>query len=91
MLAIGAAVAVSFDPNSQKDRIVEAVRRATGRDLILAGPIRLGWSLAPTLEAQDVSFANMPTGSRPAMATAARVEAQVKLWPLLWHGWNSRR
>ena len=78
------AVAVfSFDPNGQKDRLADAVRRATGRELTVAGPIRLRWSLAPTLEAEDVSLANMPGGSRPAMATASRVEAQIELWPLL--------
>ncbi|WP_158747532.1 AsmA family protein [Acidisphaera sp. L21] len=85
VIAAVAGVALSFDPNGQKDRIVEAVRRATGRDLTLAGPVRLGWSLTPTLEAEDVSFANMPSGSRPAMATAGRVEFQVKLLPLLSH------
>ena len=75
--------ALLFDPNGQKDRIADAVRRATGRELTLAGPLRLRWSLAPTLEAEDVSLANMPGGSRPAMAVAARVEAQLRLWPLL--------
>lgn len=86
VLVVAVVVAASaFDPNGQKERIVDAVRRATGRELDLAGPVRLGWSLTPTLEAQDVSFANMPGGTRPAMATAARMEAQVKLWPLLSH------
>ncbi len=85
VVAAAAWVALSFDPNTQKARIVEAVRRATGRELTLAGPVRLGWSLTPLLEAEDVSFANMPGGSHPAMATTARVEARIKLWPLLSH------
>ena len=44
VLAVSAFVMI-FDPNTQKDRIVEAVRRATGRELVLAGPLRLslGW------------------------------------------------
>ncbi len=85
LVAAVLVAASAFDPNSQKDRIVDAVRRATGRELTLGGPIRLGWSLTPTLEAEDVAFANMPGGTRPAMATAARMEAGVKLWPLLFH------
>ena len=79
----GVAAALTFDPASQKDRIAEAVRRATGRELTLAGPIRIGWGLTPVLEAEDVSFANSAGGSRPQMATVARVEARVRLLPLL--------
>jgi uncharacterized protein involved in outer membrane biogenesis len=79
----GAIAAVTFDPASQKDRIVQAVRRATGRELTLAGPIRIQWGLGPVLEAQDASFANMPGGTRPQMAVVARVEARLDLLPLL--------
>ena len=84
-LVVGAGVvtALAFDPSSQKPRIIEAVRRATGRELTLAGPLRIGWGLAPVLEAEDVSFANAPGGSRPQMVTVGRVEARVRLLPLL--------
>ena len=82
---VGAGVvgALAFDPASQRDRIVEAVRRATGRELTLAGPLRVSWGLEPVLEAEDVSFANMAGGSRPTMVAVARVEARVELLPLL--------
>ncbi len=82
-VAAGAVFALSFDPNSQKGRLVDAVRRATGRDLVLAGPLRLSFGLTPGIEAEDVAFANRPGGTRPQMATAARVEAHVALLPLL--------
>ena len=72
-----------FDPNGQKGRIEQAVLRATGRQLQIAGPIRLRWSLTPGIEAADVSLANMPGGTRPEMATAARVQARLALLPLL--------
>jgi uncharacterized protein involved in outer membrane biogenesis len=78
-----ALLAVTFDPNTQKARIVDAVRRATGRDLVLAGPLRLSFGLEPTLQAEDAALANRPGGSRPQMATVARVEAKVALLPLL--------
>ena len=83
VVGAGAVAALSFDPASQRDRIVQAVRRATGRELTLAGPIRMHWGLAPVLEAENVSFANMPGGSRPQMVAVARVEARVDLLALL--------
>ena len=80
--AIGIFVA-TFDPNSWKPRIQEAVLRATGRELSLNGPISLKWSLVPTIEARDVVLANIEGGSRPQMATVQSIEAGVALLPLL--------
>ncbi len=75
----------SFDPNTLKPRIAAAVKRATGRDLALAGPLTFTPGLSPVIAASDVSLANIAGGSRPAMATAGRVEFQVALLPLLSH------
>ncbi|MCL2428783.1 MAG: AsmA family protein, partial [Alphaproteobacteria bacterium] len=75
--------AASFDANTYKPRIEAAVKRATGRDLTLKGPVGLKLSLRPTIEARDVAFANAPGGSRPAMATLERLEVQIGLLPLL--------
>jgi AsmA protein len=85
VLAIGAAaVAVArFDPNSLKPRIIEAVKRATGRDLSLNGTIGLKVSLSPTLRVTDVALANPPGFSRPQMATLHGLELQLGLLPLL--------
>ena len=74
---------VLLDGKALKTRAIEAVRRATGRELTIAGPVRLAWSLTPRLEASDISLANPPGMSRPAMAHVARVEAEVGLLPLL--------
>jgi len=73
----------TFDPNSLKPRIIEAVKRATGRDLALNGKISLKLSLQPTIEARDVAFANPPGFSRPQMATLDRLQLQLGLLPLL--------
>ena len=64
-------------------RLAEAVQRATGRELTMAGPVRLAWALSPTIEARDVSLSNPPGFSRPNMAHIDRVQAQVALLPLL--------
>src|ERR1700744_4968146 len=84
LLAIGVAVAVTqFDPNQFKPQIEAAVKRATGRELILRGKISLVPSLTPTIEAQDVAFSN-PTGySRPQMATLQSMQLRLALLPLL--------
>ncbi len=82
-IAAAAVLALRFDPNAEKGRIIEAVRRATGRTLVLAGPLHIAYGLHPVLAAEDVAFANAPGGSRPEMMTASRMEVQVALLPLL--------
>ncbi|HEY4041893.1 MAG TPA: AsmA family protein, partial [Rhodopila sp.] len=78
------AVAIGrFNPNAYKPDIVAAVKRATGRDLALNGEIGLKASLWPTIQANDVSFANPPGFSRPQMASLQGVELQLGLLPLL--------
>ena len=83
VVAGGAVVALSFDPDSLKPRIVAAVKQATGRDLTLNGRIRLGLSLRPTLVVQDVAFGNPPGFSRPQMATLEQLDVKLALIPLL--------
>ncbi len=82
VLGLGAAAA-SFYPDSQRGRLIQAVQRATGRQLTLAGPLRVRWGLNPALEADDVSLANAPGGSRPQMLVAARVDVRLRLLGLL--------
>jgi uncharacterized protein involved in outer membrane biogenesis len=83
VVVAGALFAMTFDPNTQKDRIIDAVRRATGRELVLAGPLKLSMGWTPRLEAEDAALSNRAGGSRPQMATVARLEATVALMPLL--------
>lgn len=85
VLVVGAAAAavLSFDPDSQKQRVIDAVYRATGRKLTLAGPVRIEWHLMPVLAASDAALANMAGGSQPQMVTVGRVTATVSLLPLL--------
>jgi uncharacterized protein involved in outer membrane biogenesis len=85
ILAIGGGTVfvARFDPNSLKPRIIEAVKRATGRDLALNGAIGLKLSLRPTVQVADVAFANPPGFSRPQMATLQGLELQLALIPLL--------
>ena len=79
---LGAALAL-FNPNDWKPEIEAAVRRATGRQLIIDGPIRISRSLWPTIEASRVTLANLPGGSRPDMIRLDSFKARVSLLALL--------
>ncbi|NIA72124.1 AsmA family protein [Pelagibius litoralis] len=59
------------------------VKRATGRDLVIAGPVDLQISFSPSVDLQDIRFANASWGSRAEMATISRLEVEVELLPLL--------
>jgi len=80
--ALGVAVTL-VNPNDYKLQIVAAVQQATGRTLSLGGPLRISRSLWPTIEITDVTLANLPGGTRPDLARAERIEAQLSLLALL--------
>ncbi len=82
-LAAATVFVLTFDAERYKPRIVDAARRATGRELVLAGPLSLAPSLYPTFEAKDVALANMAGGSRPQMLSIGRLQVRVALLPLL--------
>ncbi len=83
LAAVGTGVAM-LDPDSYKPEVVRAVQAKTGRTLTLNGPLRISRSLWPTIEVNDVTLANLPGGTRPDMARAERIEAQLSLPALLW-------
>lgn len=82
-LVAAAAFALLFDSGTLKAQVVDAVRRSTGRELVIAGPVGLAWSLVPTIALRDISLSNPPGMSRPAMALVSAVEVRVALLPLL--------
>ena len=85
VIGVGAVAVLlgRFDPNAYKPQIVQAVKRATGRDLALNGTINLKPSLWPTIQVADVAFSNPPGFSRPHMATLKGLEVQLALLPLI--------
>ena len=73
VLLIAAVVAPFLIPaDTYKEKIIEAARDATGRDLSLNGDI--AFSVLPRLElrAEDVAFANAPGAASPQMARMFR-------------------
>jgi AsmA family protein len=84
LLVIVAAIAIhTVDINDFVGPIQARVKEATGRDLTIRGGISLKLSLEPKLVIEDVSLGNAPWGKAPQMLTAKRIEAQMRLLPLL--------
>jgi len=79
----GIAVLKSTDFNQYKSRIATEVKKATGRDLAIAGDLGVEISLNPAVAVEGVSFANADWGSRPDMVAVQRFEAQIAVLPLL--------
>ena len=67
----------------QEQRITELAKALPGRQVEVRGGLRIGFSLRPTLVAEDVRVANASWGSRPTMLTAERVDVSLDLVSLL--------
>ncbi|MAU59267.1 MAG: hypothetical protein CMI62_00900 [Parvibaculum sp.] len=84
LLFAGALYALTFvDLGRFAPQIEAAAKEATGRTLEIEGPLHIGFSLVPTVVAEDVSFSNADWGTKPQMLTAEKLALQVALLPLL--------
>jgi AsmA protein len=74
---------LTVDPNNYKQRIAAAVRESTGRELKLAGDIKL--SVFPTiaLELGPASLGNPPGFDDQPFLSFTHAALKAKLWPLL--------
>jgi uncharacterized protein involved in outer membrane biogenesis len=71
------------DYSRYKGLIEQTIRDRTGRQFVIGGRIDLTFSLVPELMVTDVMLENASWGSQPQMLKIARVQASVKLLPLL--------
>jgi len=83
VVVAGYAIIASLEVQKVASFAATEVKAATGRDLVIDGPVDLKISLNPSINLEDVRFANAPWGSRPDMITLRRLEIQVELLPLL--------
>ena len=83
VVVAGVAILGSMDFNQYKDLIAEQAKKVTGRDLQIAGDLKLEISLNPAIAVDGVSFSNATWGSRPEMVSVKRFAAEVSLIPLL--------
>jgi uncharacterized protein involved in outer membrane biogenesis len=84
VLVAGSVLFISqVDPNAYRGAIADIVADATGRELRVGGDLRITLLPLPSMEANDVTFANASWASQPYMVQAKRVRASVALLPLL--------
>ena len=84
VIVVGAVVLLpSFvDWNQYKGMATEKVRELTGRELKIAGAVRIAVWPAPALVAEDITFSNAAGGKAPTMASLKAVEVRIALAPL---------
>lgn len=83
IVAVLLAAPLFIDADSYKPRVAAAIRDLTGRDLTIAGPVRLRLLPSPRLEAEDIRLSNMPGGKATSMIEAKSLRMAVGLFPLL--------
>jgi uncharacterized protein involved in outer membrane biogenesis len=86
LLLAGVVVLSTMDFGRYKGLIVAQLEQATGRKLTIAGDLKLALFPVPTLNVQDVRFANPDWGSRPDMATFSTLAARIDVLPLIFGG-----
>ncbi len=82
IVALLAAPAL-IDVNSYKPEIIAQVKKATGRDLVLDGPISLSLLPMPTVTIDGVKFFNVQGSKNPNMVEVKSVTVKPALGALL--------
>ncbi|MBT6095648.1 MAG: AsmA family protein [Rhodospirillaceae bacterium] len=85
VVAVGGVFVVpSFmDWNQYKGMATEKVRELTGRELTIAGDVRIAVWPAPALVAEDITFSSLPGSHAPNLASIKAVEVRIALAPLI--------
>ena len=82
---LAAAVAAPYLVNVEayKPALIQAVKEATGRELVIDGPMRLRMLPMPRVSAQRVHFANAPGAEGAQMVDVRWIGASPSWWALL--------
>ncbi len=83
LVAIAFTIVKATDFNQYRDYVAQRMKAATGRDLVIAGDVNVGFSLSPRLTARQVSFRNAAWSDQPQMASLGEIEAQIDLLSIL--------
>lgn len=83
-LLIGIAyLSTLISPTKLTQMLVLEVREATGRELVIAGPVSLGFLPRIAVSAEQVSLSNAAWAKSPQMASLEKVALEISLLPLL--------
>lgn len=83
LVAIAFTIVMATDFNQYRDYVSQRMKAATGRDLVIAGDVNVGFSLTPRLTARQVSFRNAAWSDQPQMASLGEIEARIDLISIL--------
>jgi AsmA family protein len=93
LIALGALIAslligltylsTLISPAKLTQMLVLEVRESTGRELTIAGPMRLGFFPKIAVSAEQVSLSNAAWAKNPQMASLDKVALEISLLPLL--------
>lgn len=67
-----------------RDQVIAQVKAKTGRTLTIAGPATFSVASGLTLKMSDVALSGPPGMAGGAFVEMAGLDANVRLWPLLW-------
>ena len=84
LIAALLAAPLFIDVAAYKPEIVAQVKRATGRDVVIEGPIRLSLLPTPAVALDGVKFFNLPGSKNPDMVEVKSVVVKPVLLALLW-------
>jgi len=82
-VAAAIVILMNMDFNRYKPLIAAETKKATGRDLVIAGDLKLDISLTPAVYVAGVTLSNAKWGERPEMIKVERFEAQIALIPVV--------
>jgi uncharacterized protein involved in outer membrane biogenesis len=83
-LLIGFAyLSTLISPAKLTQMLILEVREATGRELMIAGPVSLGFLPRMAVSAEQVSLSNAAWAKNPQMANLEKVALEISLLPLL--------
>ena len=80
-LLTAAGAYIWFDPEVIRTRLQDGAARATGKDVVIDGPVTLTWG--PRLRVERLRLMNPPGLSRPELARVASAEIGMALLPLM--------
>ena len=82
-LIVAAIAVATVDPRALIGPLQARVKAATGRDLVIAGPVDLRLSLQPKVVLNDVTLGNAAWGTSSDLLRARQLSVQFALLPLL--------
>ena len=84
LLVTGVVIAVKLvDLEHVKEMLTTQVQKATGRTLVIAGPLELHLGLTPSVAAKSITLSNPPGSTRPDMVKIDGFELELALLPLM--------